>query len=764
MNNINSFSESVNKLIQNVNVGIESLVQINKSLSAQEDTVNITYTGNDPITGDSSTYTYAIPSYNFITNKINTFENTLDVFISGNGVILLNDGTYREVKTIPIAISPSKIENVASPTTFTTRSNWFFESMMFPQIIVQFNLKNKIDDNSDRITVKRVIFDNFDDVETQWFKDNLNGQSLTYYEVVSILNRNQKKYWEDEDVITLPLSINQYSGEFYIKSKQYIDGKVWYTLDTINYGLTSDYSVVKNIQLNKGDKLRYGENSIYSIDEIVATENRVTLTSLIGLSTPTISKYFYVYTDPFKDKIANIAIGYDECNCIFIKGINDYYNLNGDEWSKSISFYTNDLIQENTSNISLVSYYSTYVSDFGRQLEGQARERYIPAFYGITPNAPTLTVDQFTVKQVNTQLNAALDKTSVLDLQANIISNKSLISELQGTIASQKSNLIELTSTSERESLQKQINSNINTLSNLVIQYQTDVKTLATIAYENNAVIVNPKYRAQAFFEIPTGVYPNNDPSTQIQEIVQFDISYRYLRLDGTGNPLNTYSYTDPVSGQIITGTKTDWEIIQSAVRQRKWNNITGVYEWAEENIQDGQTVNINQVDIAIQKGEKVEIKIRSISEAGWPLNPLKSDWSNTVVVEFPANLTGSDQLTTILTGAQSEETAIQLQQTLDSAGVTSHLSDVIPNPNAAQGVYYNHQSKNIAYDQATKQVSDGAVTAVNTVNVQYILENLADVTYVTIANPSGGSSKTITLQYLLQKIVNQTPAIYTSL
>jgi hypothetical protein len=29
--------------------------------------------------------------------------------------------------------------------------------------------------------------------------------------------------------------------------------------------------------------------------------------------------------------------------------------------------------------------------------------------------------------------------------------------------------------------------------------------------------------------------------------------------------------------------------------------------------------VNINQIDIPIQKGERVEIKARSISEAGYP-------------------------------------------------------------------------------------------------------------------------------------------------
>ena len=50
------------------------------------------------------------------------------------------------------------------------------------------------------------------------------------------------------------------------------------------------------------------------------------------------------------------------------------------------------------------------------------------------------------------------------------------------------------------------------------------------------------------------------------------------------------------------------------------------MFDWKIENVADGSEININQIDIPITKGEKVEIKIRSISEAGYPDNPLKSD------------------------------------------------------------------------------------------------------------------------------------------
>jgi len=63
------------------------------------------------------------------------------------------------------------------------------------------------------------------------------------------------------------------------------------------------------------------------------------------------------------------------------------------------------------------------------------------------------------------------------------------------------------------------------------------------------------------------------------------------------------------------------------------------MFEWKTENVADGSEININQIDIPISKGEKVEIKVRTISEAGYPDNPLKSPWSEPIIMLFPSNL-----------------------------------------------------------------------------------------------------------------------------
>ena len=755
-NNTNSFTQTVIDLTRNVNIALETMSGMNHSMTTEDDAVIITVEGQDSITGNPSTYNYSMPSYSYILSQLNRITNTVDTFVSGTGVVLLNDGTYRQVSTIPVAKSPSPVTAVSAPSQFKVRDNWFFEDLIFPQLYVEFDLKSKIDDRSDRVVIRRLIFDNINDEETQWFKDNFIDQSYTYEEAINIFTVNSKKFYEDEQVQELPLQPMEYTGKFLIINRGIIENEEWFYLDTLNFAYTSDLTTVNDLQLKIGDQLRYND-SLYKIAKINVTENRVQLTPLVGLGKPSINNYFNIYTTPFQEKLLQIPVGYNECNVIFIKGVNDDFNIIADSWGESINFYTNDLTLTG-STIDFATYYFNFISDFGIQMEGQAKEKFIPAFFGQTPSTPVITTDMFAVNQINTQMNAALDTDSIKNTQTQIESTKTIINSLKTTIAQQKAQLVELTDSASRSDLNSKITANVNDLSKKTIEYQSLVRSLSTVAYENNAVLADPKYRIRGFFPIPDPV------GTPPQQIIQFEYAYRYLKLDNTGITLNTYEHADPSTGQIVRGTFTDWNIIQSAIKQKAYDASLGTYIWQVENIADGNINNINQVDIPIQKGEKVQLKIRSISEAGWPTNPLKSDWSEQIIVEFPSNLEGSDQVVNILSDAAAEETTIKLDQTLSSAGVYTHIDDSIPNPNSGTGTYFKHQAVNIAFDLKIKN-EGGVISVVNTTDLQSQLENLSNNTYVTLTKPTGSAhtvpQATGKLQLLLQAIVNTDPSIY---
>lgn len=757
MPNINSFTEVVNRLINQTNIAMEAMIQLNKSTTTQDDVINISVEEENWITGDPSTVTYSIPSFNYVLNKLTALSNTLDAFIKGDGIVLLDDGSYRKISAKPVAISPARITGVETPTKFSTRNNWFFESMMYPQLIVSFNLKNKIDDHSDRVKVKRVIFNNYSEEETEWFKNNMIGVERSYYDTITFLNENDKMFWEDDEIQNLPLLTEPYSGYFLIMNKTIISGKEWYYLDTLNYGVTSDDPIVKDHQLAVDTYLRYG-NSVWKIDEINVNEKRVHLIPYIGIEHPTIGNNFEIYSTPFSTKILDVPIGYDECEVMFFKGINEDYNILGDEWSDGIAFYTNDLtINGGTST--LKSYYDEFVSDFGKQLEGQAREKYIPAYYGLVPNAPILSASNFNVVQINTQLNATLDTEDIKAQRTQIETLVSEINSLKETIAQRRAELVELTDPADRAYLSQKIQTDVVSLKTKEFQRRTLVRNLSTTAYDNSAVTTDPKYRIRGFFPIP------ELRGTPPQEIIQFEIAYRYLKLDNTGNPLNTFEYTDPSSGQVIKGVFTDWIIVSSGIKQKIFDNDTQTFKWVLENIADGEIININQVDIPIQKGEKVQIKIRSISEAGWPLNPLKSEWSRPIIVDFPANLQPTNQIVNILKDATAEESTIKVNETLEAAGVTVHVDDSVPNPNSGSGTFFKHQAQHLAVDVPVK-TENGDIVSQTTIDMQGFIDDFCNKTYVTLSRPAGVegeylSQVTVTLQTLFQRIVNQDPSLY---
>jgi len=764
-NNINSFTQTVEDLTRNVNIALANMQGMNDSLTTENDTVTITVEGTDPVTGDPSLYQYTMPSYQYTLEELSRISNTVNTFVSGTGVVLLDDGTYRRVSTIPLAKSPAPIVNLAAPSKFNQRPNWFFESFIFPQMYVEFDLKGKIDDRSDRVKVRRVLFDNFDDDETQWFKDNFVGSYYNYEDSISLLAVNGKKYWIDEEIQDLPLNPTKYTGSFTITDKKVISNSQWYFLNTLNYGLTTDASTVNNIELKIGDQLRYNE-SLYSVDSIEVTQKRVKLTATVGIGNPNVNGKFYIYSTPFNEKLTRIPVGYNECDILFMKGVNDDFNIVADSWGNSICFYTNDLTLTN-STTSLETFYFNYVVDFGKQMEGQAKDRMTPAFYGVTPDAPTISSDQFGVNQINTQMNAALDTEAIKSTQTQIESTKTIISSLQQTIAQQKAELVELTDPAQRDDLQLKIDNNISQLSKKTVEYQSLVKSLATVAYENNAVLGTPKYRVRGFFEIPVGKTLTSNTAEDPQEIIQFEISHRYLRLDNTGNPLNTYSYQDPSTGQKVTGTFTDWVISQSPIKTKVYDVSLGKYIWVNGNVGNGEEVNINQVDVPITKGEKVEMRIRSISEAGWPNNPLKSEWSSSVIIDFPANLQGSDQVANILADATQEEAQIQLNETLNATGVITHLEDGYPNPNTGDGTYFKHQARFLSYDWS-KYAMDNTVSEEKSIDIQAALGDIPNKSFVRLSKPIGATDpdpfKTVTLQELFQRIVNADPSIYDDL
>ena len=713
MQNINSFAENVKTLTDSAN----------KVLSVAE-AMNESITGNAPeiyLSDDIK-----LPSFSNVLRRLDRVENTVAKFTQGKGVVETDDGTYRKIKVTAVSAPPTSITGLEQVNAFSINPNWFFESFQYPRCVVKLDLTPHVEESSDRAYVTRIIIpanqitNGISNID--FYRNNIAGQNLSYNRLVDLLEENGIEYMEDKDEVKFPLTYEKYDGRFTVVNHGLLKdekgvSRLWYYLNTLSYATVdeSGQHTDNGNLLSLYDYIRFND-SLFKVIDIDQKEKRIRLEYAVGYATIGDYDVIELYNPPFAEKVVEIGIGINEIDIVYVKGVNEEYNLISREWSNPVSFYTNELTFENDENETFDTYYSERVADFGKRLVDQLKEGQISAYSGLEPNAPVLNADDFRVVQINTQLEATLDMERYNNLTTQISSTKSNITAVRNTISENKDLLIQTSDSTERDNIQNVINSDTESLDSLTTQYTSLVEELDTLLTDANIIKYNPKYHIRGFFAIPEARYLKPEEQKGKQTIIGFEIMYRYLHTDETGTALNTFDYT--VNDTISTGVFSDWNIMRSDILTKKYNPDTDSYQWIDTDPMDGTQININQIDIPIRNGEKVQIKIRSISEAGYPYNPLKSDWSNSVIIAFPDDLTTDDSVTTILETVRNDMTAVVLQETMTAAGVYTHLAD--------SNSTFKHSAANIEY---TEVVTDEAgKTTVTEMSLQDKVKQLSDL------------------------------------
>lgn len=713
--NINSFSQNINQVVKQQANELARIAAVQKSM-----TTNDTFVTYDYEDESGQTIRYQLPSYEAVMNRLRAVEESIMSLNNGRGAINLQDGSRRTLQLSSIPHTPDQITGLENPSTFTVDGNWFFEDFMYPGAQVEINLTGQIEDTADRVRVVRVILDaNNSAAQTIWEND-LSVNSYDYVSLKTLLSDNGVPYYEDEETVQLPLVSNQVNGYFQITEDPIVSGgNVWYQLDSIDYQTISPNGIDqgRNNVLSKGDHLAY-QDTIFQIVEIDQTKMQVRLQRTSGVQSPGAFAQLTFFQDPFRDKTVKIRFGAHEYDIIYFKGVAEQYNLLGDTWSTPVRFSSDELVLKGSVGLRetpFAEYYYQYIFDWGRNMIDEVRDRKLSAWSGQIPNVPVLNVDDFRVVQINTQINAAIDTTDVKNTAAEIESVKSQISSLKRTIAAQKTDLQATTDLYQYNSIQNQISTNVTDLSNLQTTYSTLVDSFQSMVRENSAITTDPKYHIRGFFPVPEFKYRDNNEIVA-EEIIGFDVAYRYIREDSTATQLNTFKYTDD-NGTEYTGTFTDWVIKRGPMKEKVRDEELMIRVWKAENTADGTETNINQIDIPISKGEKVEFKVRSISEAGYPGCPLTSEWSNSVVVSFPPTLSTTNEMADLIKKINDDALTITIQNNLESEGLITHIDDTVPNTNSVNGIYFKHLAKNIAYEETA--VDEAGITTVHSISIQ---------------------------------------------
>lgn len=663
--------------------------------------------------------TINIPSYGYMSGEIQRLNNNVKSLagLGENSATVRNsDGTYSQVYKSKTLKEPSSVTGLQVPSSFRVKDNWFFESFLSPLLYVSIDVTGKIPENSDRIVVKRIIANTETESQKNYFDTNLKGKNdITHDSFISELEAFGISYFTDEDIVDLPLKTIRYVGNFGVLN--FMDDSITqtdsqgstfqatvrnYKLTSLNYTDTTS-SITNGETLKNGDTLSTPDGSKYKITSVNISDSTVQLERVSGYQPVLLgSNSLSIAMADFSNRFADVNIGNDERQGVFFKSIDDDFNIVAANWSTGVTFWSSELetVTSDGNLVDLSTYYKNSVSDFGKLFIGLAKENTVTAVEGLVPNVPTVTQDSFKVVQINKQIT---DSTSVKNIDDKLKLKTSIKSEIDSIDQALQQNKLQInnlnsgriggpgnvfsTFTDQKSSLENNIKSLTEERTKKSELYASLVSEVSTLTKDVPQLLEKPKYRVRGFWPIP-------DPKTNgtsTQEVIQFSVRYRYLSDSGSSQPSDQIEYLDK-DGLKKNAAFSNWVEYKTPERKKVYSTSKGIYVWASEDPSNSNVVNINQLDIPITKGEKVEIQIASISEAGWPQNPLTSDFSPSVIISFPDNLNVNGASDTLIKNNE-DSAVVKVQQNLNSQGLPQHLSEQFTDGN----VTYYHNSSNIA-------------------------------------------------------------------
>ena len=628
---------------------LETVAKVSDAVTSQKDTVTITLTDpNDP----KKTITYSIPSFGYLKSEIERLDNsikTISNLESGSGSrIQLSDGTYRKIVASKLDSEAPTITTTNNITNFNFKSNWLFEDMMNPYLYANVDLSNCVPTETERVLIQRYILNCVNNKQLNYFDSIKNNSTkIDYKGFLKGLLNNGITYVLDENYYDLPPIRRRYSGEFTIdrilENTLTPDGKnILGRLILKSLSYTDNNSGIENtVTLAKNDILEIKENPAttrYMVTYVDVATNEIKVKRLEGYTPITNKTIFKISSNQVKKISVEIPVSFDRREVIFIKSIDPDSNIPSSKWSPGIAFYTNDLKYTSPQGVTskLETFYQKNVVDFGNIILSYSKDFYPSVIEGIKPDAPVLHYDSeddsasdFKIVQINKQLAEGTEANTFKKLIADkenalsqINNNNKLVEQQKELIQTTK-----FTTTAEKLNAQNKLAEYVKNQGTYTALYNSivnQIKSQYAATY-----IEKPKYRVRGFWSIPA---PKISKSSGPQQIIQFKVRYRYLSESGVANKEEEFTYLDGTTN--ATGRFSNWNEVLTPMRRRV-KGSDGTYSWEKVNTADPDQININQLDLPIQNGEQIEIQIKSISEAGFPTNPMESDWSEPVVIAF---------------------------------------------------------------------------------------------------------------------------------
>ena len=692
-----TLSDFLAELGVDINNMQEFLLKLNQMFTTTNDVVTFTQTS---IGADGNTVVTNLPviSHASLVNKVKNIDDKFNTLLEANGnrVHVTSNDTTKSFELLDISsvikdLNSVSTKVVTAPLNFNTKTNYFFESFLNPLVYIDLDVSEITTSTEiDKFEITRIIIPNS---AAAVFDDKYKGASnLDYTDVID--DFKTIGYTIDVNEQSLPPASSKNFGTFTVSGailSGSTEGQTSVTLSTTNYlqyveGITGQTTIEKTLAPN--DILITSNNSEYKIISVTPSPSSlVILTRIFGNQVITVGSTLSIKPDFVINDKLQVTVGFNERQIIFFRPISTRLKVTTLEYSKGFGIYTNELRIPSAggteATISLAEYYQTFISDSSLLFSEYSKEKKIPAAVGVIPTAPTLLAGNFKVSQDNDHIKQDIDvnnvKASIASLETikkSIETKDSEINTLRLAINTD-ANL----SDGVRNNKRLEEKQRIEERKTLGTQYSTAISSITTALSTIPALIKPPTYSVKGMWTIPA---PSLSPNGYgLQQIVQFRVKYRILNASGQA------AATTETSVGIVSAYK---EFLTKA-RFKEYNEATGFYQWAVENVQDPNIIHCNQLEIPIGKGESIEIQIQSISEAGWPESPVQSDFSTPITISFPENLKVMEDASIVSQKIFADEAKVNFKTELAAQGLDLHLGTAF----SSLDKYYAHRAEDIA-------------------------------------------------------------------
>lgn len=690
----NTLSEqlaNINLTQENITSILTGLTQI---MNGSQESVDI-----ELVNQDGSTETVTINSIIALQEEVQRLTNTMTELTNLNpesaATIVDESGEY---KRIFISSFNKTIYGDISKITKSNEVKVDYESLiynlMYPSTKIQFELPN------DFLLVDEVLVKTFRFTDTETFSRVYSGMSYGECKVLSDQSRILGQWYED--VIKTEKREQRYYGSFDVLAIQSYntDGSINVLLNDTHYSDAN--SIAATRELFAGDILTTSSgNAKYKVQSVDHFRKTVKLLQTAGISglQPGVAVLQYLYTIEDEKRYLDLPIHGSEKSIVFFLPVNPMNGATGIISTGHVIDTSTLTVYQSGNPINFDTYFNNYVVNIGSYLEQLVSESSIPFSKGVIPDKPTLSADFFTVIQINKHLS---ENSKVEDITKLAEEKEKLFGDITN-LNSQISTINSRINAGRYRSLADR-SADENKLSTLVAQkqqytalYSSLVNDITSKVDDDDLSNYSPKFRIRGFFPVQD---PMVSPDTRNQYIIKYKIEYRYCSPNTDISDATTMKYTTS-DGNEMHGVFSSW-IEQKSPVLTKVKNVDGTISWASNDTENGDEININQVDIPINPGESVEIRVKALSEAGYPITFTESEWSDVVRIEFPASLQAFQTLSATVEKNNEDKQKLEIQEMLDEIGVTDHLSGSFKE----QDKYFAHTAAQIASGYRSQEQS----------------------------------------------------------